>query len=61
MFVLLIRMPLTLLLQKEIFEPCVNEHPVVIHHGKTRETTQGLFQHLGLHNELYPRLGVNAG
>jgi DNA-binding CsgD family transcriptional regulator len=36
----------------------VGEHPIVILHGKTHETTQGLFQHLGLHNEFYPRLGV---
>jgi len=46
--------------QKEIFEPRVSEHPVVIHHGKTRETTQGLFQHLKLHNKFYPRLGVKC-
>jgi DNA-binding CsgD family transcriptional regulator len=42
--------------QKKIFEPRVREHPIVIHHGKTRETTQGLFQRLGLHNKFYPRL-----
>jgi DNA-binding CsgD family transcriptional regulator len=42
--------------QKKIFEQRVREHPVVIHHGKTRQTVQ-LFQHTGLHNELYPRFG----
>jgi hypothetical protein len=34
----------------------VREDPVIIHHGKTRETTQGLVQHLGLHNKFYPGL-----
>src|SRR4030095_5843730 len=39
----------------KILEQRVHEHPVVIHNGKTRETTQG---HLGLHNKFYPRLSV---
>ena len=42
--------------QKKIFEPRVGEQPIVIHDGKTRETTQGLFPRLGLHNKFYPRL-----
>jgi DNA-binding CsgD family transcriptional regulator len=44
--------------ENKIFQLRVRENPVVIYHGKTRETTQGLFQHLRLHNEFYPRLGV---
>ncbi len=44
--------------QKKILEPRVGEQPIVIHHGKTRETTQGLFPRLGLHNKFYPRLGA---
>ena len=44
--------------QKKIFKPRVGEHPVVIQNGKTREAKHGLFQHLGLHNKFYPRLGV---
>jgi hypothetical protein len=39
-------------------EPRVGEQPIVIHHGKTRETTQGLFPRLGLRNKFYPRLGA---
>ena len=42
--------------QKKILEPRVGQHPIVIHHGKTRETTQGLFRRLGLDNKFYPRL-----
>ena len=42
--------------QKKIFQPRVGEQPIVILHGKTRETTQGLFRRLGLHNKFYPRL-----
>src|SRR5262249_33502237 len=44
--------------QKKIFEPRVREHPVILHYAKTRQTTQGLFQHLGLHNKFYPRLSA---
>jgi DNA-binding CsgD family transcriptional regulator len=44
--------------QKKISEPRVREQPIVIHHGKTRETTQGLFPRLGLHNKFYPHLGA---
>jgi len=32
----------------------VREHPFVIHQEKTRETAQGLFQHVGLDNKFYP-------
>ena len=41
--------------ENKILEQGVGEHPVVIHHGKTRETTQGLFPRPGLHNKFYPR------
>ena len=58
MFVRLTRMPAYTSSQKKIFEQRVHENPLVIHHGKTRETTQGLFQHLRLHNKFYPRSGV---
>src|SRR4029453_13200910 len=44
--------------QKKVFQPRVCEHPAVIHHGTIGEIPQGLFQHLGLTNEFYPRLGV---
>src|SRR5215813_2550193 len=44
--------------QKKIFEPHVSEHPVVVHHGKTRDTPQGQFHRLGLNNKFYPRMEV---
>src|SRR5262249_28902172 len=47
--------------QKKIFEPHVSEHPVVVHHGKTRDTAQGQFQRLWLDNKFYPRMEVKYG
>jgi len=36
----------------------VREHPVVIHHGKTRDNPQGQLHGLRLHNKFYPRSGA---
>ena len=43
--------------QKKIFQPRVRKHPIVILHGKTRETTQGLFQRPGLAQQVLSPLG----
>jgi DNA-binding CsgD family transcriptional regulator len=44
--------------ENKILEQCVREHPVVIHHGKTRDNLHGQLHGLRLHNKFYPRLGV---